>query len=205
MQGIELMQARRWSSTSSACSARPTSTSPRRSTSSIAPSAIGRQSAVHSAGRVRPGRASPALHHHPRAVRPVPVRDLSTSGGPSAARCASASSTTSPRPSPDNKPGTCTMHETCDSYVVVEYNGDVFPCDFFVEKRLEARQHQPRLLARDRAPPEALHLRRQKDARPAPNARSASTSQSATAAAPNAPRPPARLRRTWTTSAGPIR
>src|SRR5215469_5021698 len=31
------------------------------------------------------------------------------------------------------KPSTCTMHETCDSYVVVEYNGDVFPCDFFVE------------------------------------------------------------------------
>ncbi len=32
------------------------------------------------------------------------------------------------------KPGSCTMHETCDSYVVVEYNGDAFPCDFFVEK-----------------------------------------------------------------------
>jgi uncharacterized protein len=31
------------------------------------------------------------------------------------------------------KPGSCTMHETCDSYAVVEYNGDVFPCDFFVE------------------------------------------------------------------------
>ncbi|MFN7544589.1 MAG: anaerobic sulfatase maturase [Acidobacteriota bacterium] len=31
------------------------------------------------------------------------------------------------------KPGSCTMHETCDSYVVVEYNGDVFPCDFIVE------------------------------------------------------------------------
>ena len=31
------------------------------------------------------------------------------------------------------KPTTCTMHETCDSYVVVEYNGDVYPCDFFVE------------------------------------------------------------------------
>lgn len=31
------------------------------------------------------------------------------------------------------KPSTCTMHETCDSYAVVEYNGDVFPCDFFVE------------------------------------------------------------------------
>ena len=33
------------------------------------------------------------------------------------------------------KPGACTMHETCDSYCVVEYNGDVYPCDFFVESR----------------------------------------------------------------------
>ncbi len=33
------------------------------------------------------------------------------------------------------RPGNCTMHTTCDSYAVVEYNGDVFPCDFFVEKR----------------------------------------------------------------------
>jgi uncharacterized protein len=32
------------------------------------------------------------------------------------------------------KPGSCTLHETCDSYVVVEYNGDVYPCDFFVQK-----------------------------------------------------------------------
>lgn len=31
------------------------------------------------------------------------------------------------------KPGTCTMHDSCDSYAVVEYNGDVYPCDFFVE------------------------------------------------------------------------
>lgn len=31
------------------------------------------------------------------------------------------------------KPGGCTFHESCDSYVVVEYNGDVYPCDFFVE------------------------------------------------------------------------
>lgn len=30
------------------------------------------------------------------------------------------------------RPGSCTMHETCDSYVVVEYNGDIYPCDFFV-------------------------------------------------------------------------
>ena len=32
------------------------------------------------------------------------------------------------------RPGTCTLHETCDSYVVVEYNGDIYPCDFFVEQ-----------------------------------------------------------------------
>jgi uncharacterized protein len=31
------------------------------------------------------------------------------------------------------KPGNCTLHESCDSYAVVEYNGDVYPCDFFVE------------------------------------------------------------------------
>jgi uncharacterized protein len=31
-------------------------------------------------------------------------------------------------------PGNCTLHQTCDSYAVVEYNGDVYPCDFFVEK-----------------------------------------------------------------------
>lgn len=32
------------------------------------------------------------------------------------------------------KPGSCVLHETCDSYAVVEHNGDVYPCDFFVEK-----------------------------------------------------------------------
>src|SRR5215472_18522798 len=31
------------------------------------------------------------------------------------------------------KPSACTMHESCDSYAVVEYNGDVYPGDFFVE------------------------------------------------------------------------
>jgi len=31
------------------------------------------------------------------------------------------------------RPGCCELLGTCDSYVVVEYNGDVFPCDFFVE------------------------------------------------------------------------
>ncbi|MGE5645608.1 MAG: anaerobic sulfatase maturase [Acidobacteriota bacterium] len=31
-------------------------------------------------------------------------------------------------------PGNCTLHTTCDSYVVVEHNGDIYPCDFFVER-----------------------------------------------------------------------
>ncbi len=29
----------------------------------------------------------------------------------------------------------CQLHPSCGGYVVVEYNGDVYPCDFFVEKR----------------------------------------------------------------------
>jgi uncharacterized protein len=32
------------------------------------------------------------------------------------------------------KPGDCSLHETCDSYCVVEFNGDVYPCDFFVKR-----------------------------------------------------------------------
>jgi uncharacterized protein len=32
-------------------------------------------------------------------------------------------------------PEICAFHEKCGSYLVVEYNGDVYPCDFFVEKR----------------------------------------------------------------------
>jgi uncharacterized protein len=31
------------------------------------------------------------------------------------------------------EPPECTMHATCDSYLVVEHNGAVYPCDFFVE------------------------------------------------------------------------
>ena len=32
------------------------------------------------------------------------------------------------------QPSICTMHEGCYSYVVVEYDGDVYPCDFYVEQ-----------------------------------------------------------------------
>jgi uncharacterized protein len=31
----------------------------------------------------------------------------------------------------------CSMREVCDTYLLVEYNGDVYPCDFFVEDRLK--------------------------------------------------------------------
>jgi len=33
------------------------------------------------------------------------------------------------------RPGTCTVSERCGSYVVVEHNGDVFACDFFVTSK----------------------------------------------------------------------
>ena len=35
----------------------------------------------------------------------------------------------------DNVNSVCTMGTKCDQYFVVEYNGDVYPCDFFVENR----------------------------------------------------------------------
>lgn len=33
------------------------------------------------------------------------------------------------------RPGTCTVSERCGSYVVIEHNGDVFACDFFVTSK----------------------------------------------------------------------
>jgi uncharacterized protein len=56
------------------------------------------------------------------------------------------------------KPSTCTMHETCDSYLVVEFNGDVYPC--------EVGQRQRGLLAGDRAEATALSVRGEEDDRP---------------------------------------
>lgn len=32
------------------------------------------------------------------------------------------------------KPDLCLLKERCGKYLVVEYNGDIYPCDFFVEK-----------------------------------------------------------------------
>jgi uncharacterized protein len=34
------------------------------------------------------------------------------------------------------KAGICHMGRSCDSYLVVEFNGDIYPCDFFVEPEL---------------------------------------------------------------------
>ena len=33
------------------------------------------------------------------------------------------------------RPEVCEFHDTCGRYVVIEHNGDVYPCDFFVEDR----------------------------------------------------------------------
>lgn len=35
----------------------------------------------------------------------------------------------------NNSPGICHFQSSCDSYFVVEYNGDVYPCDFFVTEK----------------------------------------------------------------------
>jgi uncharacterized protein len=63
------------------------------------------------------------------------------------------------------RPSACTMHETCDSYAVVEYSGDVYPCDFFVEQNWKlgnihfgswgevARQQRRRQFAANKAIP----------------------------------------------------
>ena len=42
------------------------------------------------------------------------------------------------------RPGSCTMHETCESHVAGEYNGDTHPRDFFVESRWEQGNCTPR-------------------------------------------------------------
>jgi uncharacterized protein len=36
----------------------------------------------------------------------------------------------------DGRPNACYLDRNCCQYFVVEYNGDVFPCDFFVQKHL---------------------------------------------------------------------
>ena len=64
------------------------------------------------------------------------------------------------------KPGNCTMHETCDSYVVVEYNGDIYPCDFFVEGGWKLGNINLDSWPEDRAPAAALQLRGEEDDRP---------------------------------------
>ncbi|HUX20435.1 MAG TPA: anaerobic sulfatase maturase, partial [Spirochaetia bacterium] len=33
-----------------------------------------------------------------------------------------------------NQPATCTLSRNCNQYFVVEWNGDIYPCDFFVDR-----------------------------------------------------------------------
>ena len=68
-----------------------------------------------------------AVHDHAEQYGRFLVRDLRPLVAGAAQGARSATSTTSPKALAGQKPGTCTMHETCDSYVVVEYNGDVYP------------------------------------------------------------------------------
>jgi len=63
------------------------------------------------------------------------------------------------------KPGNCTMHEACDSYVVVEYNGDVYRA-ISSSRAPGSSATYARLLAGDRAPHPPFHLRCQEDAGP---------------------------------------
>ena len=83
------------------------------------------------------------------------------------------------------KPGTCTMHETCDSYVVVEYNGDVYPCDFFVEQGWKLGNVNLDSWAEIARRTRRYQFAAKKTHRRIPSARSASTSRSVTADVPS--------------------
>ena len=164
-----------------------------------------RQRPVHPALGVRPGRQPAAVHHHARSSTARFLCETFDLWWPDRRKVRIRFFDNIAEALAGQKPGNCTMHETCDSYVVVEYNGDVYPCDFFVESGLEARQHHAGLLARDRAPPAALQLRRARRRWRIPSARCASTSRSATAAAPRSATARTGGSRTWTTSARPTR
>ena len=92
-----------------------------------------RQPAIYSAGGVRARRLARAVHHHAGAVRDASSCDLFEVWWPDRRRMRIRCFDNIAEAVAGQKPGNCTMHETCDSYVVVEYNGDVYPCDFFVE------------------------------------------------------------------------
>jgi len=90
------------------------------------------------------------FHYLPGTVRRF-LCELFELWWPDRARCASAYSTTSPKLC-RAEAGNCTMHETCDSYVVVEYTA----MSTRATSSLKApgnSQHGGRLVARDRTPP----------------------------------------------------
>ncbi len=75
-----------------------------------------------------------SVHAVAGTVRALSVRDVRPLVAGYAARAHSLFRQPRGESRGQQKPGACTMHESCDSYVVVEYNGDVYPCDFFVER-----------------------------------------------------------------------
>ena len=154
----------RWSSTSSACSARPMWSSPRSSTSSIAAWA----STTCSSSRWRSSTPTATRCPSPsrRSSTGASCARSSTCGGRTGARCASAFSTTSPKPLAG--PEARHLHHARDLRQL--RGGGVqrrrLPVRLLRGRRLEAGQRHARFVARDRAPHPPLQFRVQEDPGP---------------------------------------
>ena len=59
-------------------------------------------------------------------------------------------------------PQVCQFQEECGDYVVVEYNGDVYPCDFYVEEQLHLGNIHEQPLDTIATSPRAVAFRRRK-------------------------------------------
>ena len=99
------------------------------------------------------------------------------------------------------KPGNCTMHETCDSYVVVEYNGDVYPVRFLRGGRWKLGNVNRRFLGRDRAPHASATASPPRRRSRIPSARSANTSRICHGGCPKFRHGPHGSSKIWITSA----
>ena len=127
----------------------------------VPPLARPRPHAVHPLRRDRSGAARPgrAVRRVGRGVRPLPRPRSSTSGS---ADFRDGAPTTFVRffdsifyRYVDREPPECDLAETCGTYLVVEHNGDVFACDFFVEPEWRlgnVMERQARPYAQFRAP-----------------------------------------------------
>jgi uncharacterized protein len=64
-------------------------------------------------------------------------------------------------------PGMCTLDRRCGSYLVVEHNGDVYPCDFFVQNQWRLGNVHDRPLAEFFRDPAMKRFAQAKERRPA--------------------------------------